>query len=137
MKYYSLFILIIVTTLYSCKSNEVILTEGNYLQMKEIYTQKVVPGQKEMKTKDFLFISFNTYDTDTYLIDSIYYLNKVYLIQKNRLKYKIDLNTGVDAKNKEHTDSSKNNGTIFYHQNKKLFYKKLSDIKRKETLYMP
>ena len=90
-----------------------------------------------MKIEDFLFINFKPYDTKTYLVDSVYYLNKVYYIHKNQLHYKINLSTGVDAKNKSKTDSSKNNGTIFYHQNNKLFYKNISNIKRKETLYMP
>ena len=136
MKPYLIFILIIIT-ICSCKSTKTIIKEGNNLFIEEVYIQKIIPGRKEMKIEDFLFINFKPYDTKTYLVDSVYYLNKVYYIHKNQLHYKINLSTGVDAKNKSKTDSSKNNGTIFYHQNNKLFYKNISNIKRKETLYMP
>ena len=137
MKFFLITILTFVITLCSCKINKTIIKEGNNLFVEEAYIQKIIPGRKKMKIEDFLFINFKTFDTKTYLIDSVYYLNKAYYINKNQVNYRINLSTGVDAKNKEHADSSKKKGTVFYHQNNKLFYKKISDIKRKETLYMP
>ncbi|PCJ00166.1 MAG: hypothetical protein COB15_03260 [Flavobacteriales bacterium] len=137
MKLYFSFIFLVIIGVCSCKSNKHILTEGDSLQVKDIYIQKIVPGLKEMKKKEFLFINFKPYDTETYLIDSIYYSNKVYYIDKNQLNYKIDLNTGIDSENNEHANSSNSIGTVFYHQKTNSYYKILKGIYRKETLYMP
>ena len=137
MKLYFSFILLVTITFCSCKSNKAMLTEENEVKVKEAYIQKIVPGRREMKTKEYLFINFNPYDTQSYLIDSIYYLNKVFYIQKHQLNYQIELNTGGDAKNKEYADSSESSGTIFYHQRNTRFYKKLNGITRKETLFLP
>ena len=126
-----------VSILCSCSTSKVLMTKGESIQLKEGFVQKVIPGTQDMEVKDYLTLNFKIYNTEEYNIDSIYYLNKVYFIQKQQLNYKLDLTKGVPAKNDKYTSTNENVSTVYYHKNNNPFYKTLDGIVRKEKLYMP
>ena len=134
---YFFLILSIVSGLFSCTSSKHLLKEGDVLQVKEIYMQKVMPGLEGMKPHDVLILNFQDYPTERYFIDSLYYANKVYYINQHQLNYKININNGSDALNAKYANPSDSVATVFYHEKTTNYYKILQGIHRKKTLYMP
>jgi hypothetical protein len=133
-KIFTIMLVLIVT---ACRTSKIQLQQGNSIQLKKAYVQKIVPGMEGMKIKDYLFLELETYNIKEYFIDSIYFLNKVYHNKRYALKYKIDLSQGNGIQNPQYTSNNKNIATIFYHQNNNPFYLNITGIFRKKTLYMP
>lgn len=137
MKKYIYFIgLIVICIAFSCSTSSK-LQKGTDIAIQHAYLQKEIPGQEHMQIKDYLHIHFKTNVIEECKLDSVYYLNKVYKLIVNNLKYSIHLDKGRTASDTLFVNSRKEAATLFYHKQETPFYLIIENIKRKEDLYLP
>lgn len=99
--------------------------------IKEAFTTTEIPGTKNKKTKYTLSFLFEELSTEIQM-DSVLYNNKMFVLSHSKNEASARINK-VLYSTKEKTVAA----TLYYTQNKKVYFKKVVRIKNLEPLYMP
>ena len=118
----------------SCSNKLIKLQENPPFKISNAYTQKMVPGQQHAKpTMEVGFEIENLPEGIT--LDSLYYKKKVAVkINTRGIQRTAFLGSSNQMKNKE-LDANK--VVLFYSKGKRKYYCILSDIIKKEDLFLP
>ena len=129
-KYFFIGFVFIVISGCGILKKTVVPTEGNVV-VKEAFTTTEIPGTKDKKTRHSLTFLFELLSTDIQM-DSVLYNNRVFVLSQNK-------NEAIARIDKVLYDSKEKvvSATVYYTQNKRVYFKKVVRIKNLEPLYMP
>jgi len=98
--------------------------------IKEVYTQKQIPGTPGQKPEVFLFVVVGSSD-ETIQLDSVFYNTKMYALRRSGhySKTKIDEN--------EQSKDSSNQTLLYYTRNKKKYYCIIDKVEKKDPIFLP
>ena len=127
-------ILLVTSVIVSCR-NKIFMPEGNAIEIKEAFLQKVYPGRIDGKITDNLNL-FLEYNDAELVLDSVYFSTQVFYFQHQRKNHRLELSGGRRISDEQHY-LAENKALIFYHKAEKIYRQKIDRIQRKESLYLP
>lgn len=132
----SLLLIMLSAMIYSCRSIPQ-LQSGTDLVVESSYLQKEFPGEEHLPIKDYLNITFKSFDTDAYQIDSLYYMDKIYYIKNTKPNYKIWIASGSKKIDPKFMSNQNDVTMVFYHKQNLPLYMKIEGFQRKDPIYLP
>ena len=110
-------------------------TQKDYISVKEIYTQKEIPGMPDGLIRDYVKMTLEFEIERDVMIDELIFRGKSYVTNSSQKKYKIDINAGSPyAKEVSLKD---NEAMLFYTYKGSKQVMTLRNIKTREPLYLP
>jgi len=102
------------------------------LVIREVYTQKQIPGTPDRKPEVFLFVIVGSAD-EAIQLDSVFYNKKMYALRRSGhySKTKIEENDSITSKDP-------NSQTLLYYtKDKKRHYCVIGRVERKDPIFLP
>lgn len=129
-----LYLFILIVILQSCSSTNDLFQKGEYLVVKRIAVQRIVPGMPKPPPYDQLLIQVEINDSELKL-DSVYYESRVYFFELVSAK-ELTLDQSKPCNDLNYIENP-GSAVIFYHIKAKNYYQPYKEVIRLGDLVMP
>ena len=102
------------------------------LVIKEVYTQKQIPGTPGRKPEVFLFVIVGSADETTQL-DSVLYNKRMYALRRSGHYSK----TKIEENEHKHSKGPNNQPLLYYTKNKRSYYSVIDKVERRDPVFLP
>ncbi len=102
------------------------------LVIKEVYTQKQIPGTPGRKPEVFLFVVVGSSD-ETIQLDSVFYNTKMYALRRSGHYSK----TKIEENEHKQSKDPNNQPLLYYTKNKRSYYSIIDKVERRDPVFLP